>query len=363
MAKYKYLEETAPGRFRVRMIRQGLLRSSPTMSLEAALQARDRMLAQFEAEETSDDQPQITGVTVEELNSEEYEEAVYTRAVEAYNRESVRQVREDNQVIKFPADDYSAVAFVGDTHIGSSGTDYERLFSEMAAIAGEDNVWVWLMGDVVDSFIVKSLQWVRFEAPMTIHDEWLLLRRFLRIIGKKIIGVNDTPDHDGWVEKVAGVPYFRDVLTDFAPKALYGKHRVKVTFSFGDWDVQLKMRHKWRGYSQWNPTHAIEKAGLFDKDFDIGVGAHTHQGAFIREFAVGGRECLAVQVGPYKRYDHYAEELGLPPHNDGTAMLIIFDPFDRTFTGYSNIEHGLKVLRGLRVNASDRKDNRRTPQD
>lgn len=357
MAKYKYLEETAPGRFRVRMIRQGLLRSSPTMSLEAALEARDKMLAQFDVEEDKNGEPQITGVTVDELYSPEHEEEILERAIAAYNRESIRQVREDNQVIKFPADQYTGVVFVADTHIGNAGTDYERLFSEMEAVSKAEGVWVWLVGDVVDSFIVKNLQWVRFEAPLTIYEEWALLRRFLRIIGPQIIGVNDTPDHDGWVEKLAGVPYFRDVLEGFAPKALYGKHRVKVTFSFGDWDILLKMRHKWRGYSQWNPTHAIEKAGLFDKDFDIGVGAHTHRGAYIREFSVGGRECLAVQVGAYKRYDHYAEELGLPPHNDGTAMLVIFDPFDRTYTGYSNIEHGLKVLRGLRANASDRKDN------
>ena len=98
-----------------------------------------------------------------------------------------------------------------------------------------------------------------------------------------------------------------------------------------------RIRHIWRGHSDYNDTHAIEKAAKWDQDFVWGVGAHTHASGLVREFNIGGIEGLAMLCGSYKVYDSYASMKGFPKPNRHTAVTIVFDANEEEMVGFSNI--------------------------
>ncbi|RMG91144.1 MAG: hypothetical protein D6706_18520, partial [Chloroflexi bacterium] len=122
--------------------------------------------------------------------------------------------------------------------------------------------------------------------------------------------------------------------------------------------VRIKLRHKWRGSSIYNPTHAIERAAKFDKGdhFDIGVGAHTHVSGLVRMFNNGTKTGLAVQCGTYKRHDNFAEEVGFEQPNAMTAVPVVIHGRHR-YTTFSTLDDALDYMNLYWRTENDRTSN------
>lgn len=251
------------------------------------------------------------------------EEDVYRRALEQWQGRAQLEQRRRDQRISF-AHGPAALVFVGDQHLGNSGTDIARLFAEAEAIASITGARVVLMGDLVDNFILDKMHRLRLETRFSIPDEWALLRRYLRILAPRLVAVV-AGNHDLWTKHLGGFDYFREVVDLLAPGVIYATYDARILLQVGATEFPGRIRHHWRGQSIYNPTHGIERAALFDHDFVWGVGAHTHRCGVARGFALDGASGLAVLVGSYKRHDDYAEAGGFPTHNDATAIGVAFD--------------------------------------
>lgn len=237
---------------------------------------------------------------------------------------------------------------IGDAHFGDPGTDVQRAFAEAEMIAQTDGMYAADMGDLINNFIGQFFASIRHDTRLTITDEWVILGSYLRVLGPKLtleIGGN----HLAWTQKLAGVDYLHDTLGAISPHTLYDAHECRVVIDVCGVEFPARFRHRWRGSSIYNPTHGIERAARFDdRDFVLGVGAHTHVAGVARQFAVGSVDCMAVLVGSYKRWDSYQREQGFPAANNSTAVAVILDAETKSMTGINNLELAARVMRQLR---------------
>lgn len=276
------------------------------------------------------------------------EDEVYARAVTEWERQKRLEERRDEQYFRFSHGPV-ALVFAADLHLGGHGVDYPRLFAEAELIAATPGMFLILVGDVVDNFIIGRLIRLRMGARLTITDEWVLLRRYLRIVAPKVVA-SVGGNHDYWMTILAGIDYLRDAIAMVSPGAIYDQDDAKVTVDIDGVEWPGRIRHKWRGKSIYNDTHGIERAAKWDQDFLWGVGAHDHASGLARGFNKAGRSGMAVKCGSYKRFDKYARQGGFPKHNNSTAVAIVFDDKTESMTGFENLEMCARFMRELYAN-------------
>lgn len=263
------------------------------------------------------------------------EAAIIERARQAHRVTAKLQARRQSQRLEFSHGPVALVE-VADVHLGNSGTDYDRAFEEAELIAGTPGMYAIFAGDILDNFIVGRLRQARDDSCFRIDEEWVLARHYLKIIAAKLVVVV-SGNHDQWVHLLTGVDYFREVVASIRPTVIYDTDDALVAVRVGDWEVPLRIRHKWRGNSIYNPTHGIERAMKWDKGFLVGMGAHTHVSGVVRSTNVGGVNGMAMLAGAYKRVDTYARTCGFPESNASTAVTVVFDDEDRSLTGFDNL--------------------------
>lgn len=287
--------------------------------------------------------PVVVGVSAEEQLPDA--EEVLRRAILRFDHYADLQRRKANQSIRF--DHYPVgIAFVADNHIGAEGTDYRRMFAEAELMASTPNLYVVQVGDLVDNMIIGKLQRERMGTSITIPEEWALAKRYLELLGPKLLAVVGG-NHDAWTQAMAGFDQLRQVLTTIRRGVLYDKNELSFEVVAGGAKWPLRLRHNWGYRSLLNPTHGIERA--FERDqtrpFLLGVGAHTHVSGLVRQFNAGGRTGLAVQCGTYKCIDSYAQMLGAATPNGSTAIVVIFHP-EHGMNGYDNLQAAVERLKG-----------------
>jgi len=273
------------------------------------------------------------------------EDEVYERALKEWERTRELEKRRANQSLEFSHGPVALVS-VADLHLGGSGVDYPRLFAEAELIASTPGMFLVLVGDLVDSFIVGRLVQHRLGTRLNITDEWALLRRYLRIVGLKVrasIGGN----HDYWHTMLSGIDYLREVLARVAPDAIYDQDDARITVKVGSAEWPGRIRHKWAGNSIYNETHGPERAAKWDQDFVWSIGAHTHRGGVARSFNHAGRSGWAMMCGSYKRVDKFARQQGFPKPNNSAAVALVFDEETGSMTGFDNLQMCAKFMREL----------------
>lgn len=235
--------------------------------------------------------------------------------------------------------DHGPIALVetADWHLGGSGVDYPRLDRELRIIADTPGMFAIGAGDLVNQMIVGNLVWTRFNDRLAIRDEWVLLLRELEIIAPKLLAVV-MGNHGNWVEELTGASYLERELQALKPSIIYDRHDAIIQIQVGDWEIPLRIRHKWRGTSIYNATHGIERAAKWDHNFVIGMGAHTHVSGLTRDFSIDGITGIAMIAGSYKRNDEYARKGGFPYPNNSTSVAVVIDERERSLTGFNNLQ-------------------------
>jgi hypothetical protein len=235
--------------------------------------------------------------------------------------------------------------FMADTHVGSSGVDYDRLFKEAELISSTPDTYLIFVGDLVDQFVLQSMSNIRFHTQMSIPEEWAIARGLLDLVAHKIV-VSVAGNHDNWTNALVGIDYFKDVVANASPDALYAVHSCSFKLSVGNESWLVKARHKWRGASIHNPTYGIERASQIDRDFDIGVGAHTHVSGLVRQFNNGGQTGFAVLCGSLKEEDEFADRHGFPKANQSATIPLVFTPRGTIIT-YETVEDASEYMWSL----------------
>lgn len=284
---------------------------------------------------------EISGITA---NKDVDAQEVYKRALAEWDKTSAHYKRAETQTIAFKQKEV-ALVFVADTHIGSAGVDYRRLFAEAEIIRDTPNMYLCLIGDLIDNFVVGKLAHIRHHTRINIEDEYVLLKKYLDIVAPKLI-LSVSGNHEKWTWLLSGIDYFRSILDKVAPSVIYDSDDVNIIFKVGKSTMRARLRHKWRGTSLYNVTHGIERAAKFDLGFRLGVGAHTHAAGVTRSFVCDGQTSLAVLCGSYKMVDPYSKSEGFYRPNGSTAVTVIIHE-DGSIIGIDRLETAARVMRAL----------------
>lgn len=337
------IEQVSPTAWRVRFKKNGVTyRVGTFTSVDMAVEARDKESKKLVGETNDNGIFETVGVTA----SERVDEAeVYKRAVAEYKATATLAMQRASQSIKF-CGDVACIVFLADQHLGDAGTDIELAFEEAELAASMPNTAIVTVGDLINQFVIEKLRHVRDKARMSVADEWVLARLYMRTIAPRW-ALAVAGNHDLWADLLTGVDWHRDEVAKISPQVIYDAHDCMVDVSVGDSTFTGRIRHQWRGNSVLNDTAGIERSAKLDKSFDFGVGGHTHRGGLARDFTVDGRNALAVLCGSYKRIDSFARMIGVPAANTSTAVAIIFDAATNSMTGVSNLDVANRVMRGL----------------
>jgi len=244
------------------------------------------------------------------------------------------------------------LAFLADQHFGSSGCNAHLAIEHAQLVRDTPGLYAFLVGDLVDSFVLQKYLKLRHNAPLGIVEEWSLVKYYLEIISPKLLGILDG-NHDKWVQILTGLPVMGDFVASIKPKVLYDHDEILARLIVeGTEEWVLKMRHSWAGNSQYNPYHGIMKATKFDRPFHIGVGAHDHKGAMTATFRVSFDEvrvqtAAAVKCGTYKRYDRYQRECGFPMTGPKIAPVVVLQTEPRNLLAFDEITVAADYLTAL----------------
>jgi hypothetical protein len=132
--------------------------------------------------------------------------------------------------------------------------------------------------------------------------------------------------------------------------------RLKLNYTGGD--VTIRVRHNFKGKSQYNPLHGMVKETLWNLKDDILVCGDWHHAGYMPYWhnqgrnGDGGMLCHLLRLGTYKQFDDYSEMLGFREENWTPAMLAIVDtetndPVKKVTIDF-NLESGVERLLWLR---------------
>ena len=242
------------------------------------------------------------------------------------------------------------IVWMGDLHLGSIGTDYIGLGSDITLIESLAEkgyqVGVVLLGDMLDNFIIGRLESLRkTQSVFTVIEEWGLVEYAIERLAPFLIAAG-SGNHDNWSIALSGIDHLRERHLSLTPGILYDTHELSFGIQIGSNETRVMCRHKWKGSSMFNPTHGIEhKHHTMGKVFDIGVGGHTHRGGLAREMENGVRGVgHAIIVGTYKRTDPFASQIGFsPPLANASVATVIFG--DGTLISTSSLSGLSQILK------------------
>lgn len=282
---------------------------------------------------------QVVGVQADEKPDIEAIKAKHRASFRRVHEQARRKLYQQVTISHAPV----MIALVADVHIGSPGTDIDRVYEEQALINNTPGAYTFLVGDIADSFLVGRLRDINMTHDVTIPDEWVLVEdyfaRWKNLVG--VIGGN----HDAWSQSLVGMDLHRKLLAD--GKVLYDTDDMRLTVNAGPYPIKFRLRHQFNGSSQYNVTHAAEKSVKFDDPSpDILVSGHTHTGALAREFSHAGKRKIAIQLGSYKAYDSFAVKVGFPQTDNSTAAAVIVMP-DGSYFATGSLKAACSYMRTI----------------
>jgi len=218
------------------------------------------------------------------------------------------------------------VANQGCVHFGSV-MDIKLLFDEARLVLNTPNSYLALNGDIMDNYIFDGFAKETVNnRKITITEESEMSLAYFKMISSRLIAVV-AGNHDLFSEKASGIDPIAGILRVIESEALYDKYQLEFILDVAGLEVPVKMRHNWRGYSIYNPTHGIERDLASNPNIRIGVGAHTHNGPLVRErLNAYGEKQIAIQLGTYKSYDSFSMLKGFPKQSTLSSAAYIIDP-------------------------------------
>ena len=287
------------------------------------------------------------------------DEEIVDAQIERYRRRKAADARAKmSRRMWLPNDLPVGILHIGDPHLDDDGADLELLRSHLDLVRTTPGLFAGCVGDLSNNWVGKLVR-LYAEQHSTRSDERQLIAWFFR----------QTPllyfmagNHDRWNE---GLAYLRGCIRDATHElgkeaVIYlGSTELELTIlapSGECWVVRV--RHNFKGHSQWNPTHGMTKDATFRPGADILVQGHKHNLAIAARTLESGRYVTAIQCNAYKRFDSYAAENQFPEHEGGEAVLSILNPLGDTpqarHLTYTDPFHGALVLGLLRRQAAER---------
>ena len=270
------------------------------------------------------------------------DEEVLAEAIKRYERTANHERQKRERRIILPEKPVM-LSFLSDLHFGNPGTDYKAAFDDAKLIRDTQDAYAFFIGDGFDNWIVGKLMGLQRGQAVPFDEEMQLFGYWSEIIGEKML-LKVSGNHELWTLKSCGIDSVQAAWRGI-DVAIYDHHEIAFDLVHGDTVRAVKVRHKVRGNSEYNPTHGMEKYWQNgDEEFDWILMGHTHIGTLCREFLRHRQKCRAMLIGTYKQVDKYAKEIGFPTtYGQGSGAMVLHP--DGREVWVDDLKLGVDILR------------------
>jgi hypothetical protein len=272
-------------------------------------------------------------------------ERIWDEAKARQKEELRRLAMRDAQKVGLPKEPVG-LAWFSDIHLGSDHTDYIGVERDFDIVKYAPGFYGGFHGDLGDNWIIGALQANSRNQSISLLDEIRMGFDLLGRLGPKLLWAVPG-NHDNWEYILTGRDSIAQALAGM--KLLYDPHEVVFTLTVGDAEWLVKVRHKWRGFSSFNDSHAVEVGWeRGNTPFDIGIGGHTHTGTWLRPFTRHKKRLYALITGSYKVDDGFARRMGFRGTCGLGSGATILTP-DRDFVFFEDLKYAAKFLKFMRL--------------
>ena len=233
-----------------------------------------------------------------------------------------------------------------DWHLGSEHCDYEMFWKHYNLIKDTDGVFVNIIGDERDNFVMPKLRAGLFEEVLNPQQQADLFQGLLQgwdDKGKILARCGGNHDNFSWMEVGVNIEnyWYQDMKSPLM--RVGGFEHLKLNkIEYVGW-----LHHGLSVYnSTFNPNHASRRSFEMQGPFDFSMMGHTHQ----EEVSMGWRwseeyakRVCMVRTGTYKTDDTYAKSRQFPRGQEPGAC-ILFDTREKRMMGFDNINSGIEAL-------------------
>jgi len=244
--------------------------------------------------------------------------------------------------VEINIDDWFAMCFPSDLHLGNIQTDYDAILRDRELILSHPNIFVSIVGDLVDNYIGSAPSGGDMEALLPPQMQRDMAVDYITGLSPRLLGVV-RGCHEHWSWKIDDF----DIIKYLAKQGDTVNLGDGGTLFLKTKDVEYKvmMRHKYRYNSGDNACATVKK--MFEKEgqFDVGVIAHHHDSHIEmgkKQGMDGDLERVFVRCGSYKLADRYGKKLGYT--GEKGMPIVVFNAKEREIYGFEDIHKGIDFL-------------------
>jgi hypothetical protein len=243
----------------------------------------------------------------------------------------------------------------GDWHLGSERTDYQKWDHDMGLVRNTDGLYMNIVGDERDNFIIPKFASGQFEALANPQQQADMVEHVLTDMdssGKLLARTGG--NHDGWTWDQSGQSLEHTWYKKMKSPLLSNGGFVHILVD----NIFKKLTVKYDFYlhhgksifnSNFNPNHATKRAYEFQGRYDAAAMGHTH----VAEIAHGYRnndsqqhDYVQMRTGTYKMDDQYARAKQLGRGQPAGSTVLINTECKRMMP-FLKLEDAVEVLKAL----------------
>lgn len=273
-------------------------------------------------------------------------EILEKRKKEFSRKESAMEARKLVPV-KVNIDGPYGIAHFGDPHVDDPGTDIALLERHVESVAKTYGMFAGNIGDMHNNWVGRLIR-LYAKQETTAKEAWQLVEWLMRSMPWIYVVMGN---HDLWSGD--GDPLDFILRNNPGVNGTYGV-RANLVSPNGT-SVRVNARHDFHGHSMWNTVHGPVKAAKMGWRDHILICGHKHTSGYaIEKDPASGLISHVLRVASYKKFDDYAEELGLPDQCAFPSCVTIIDPDEpdnsvRRITFIPDVEQGCDYLTWLRA--------------
>lgn len=314
---------------------------NPLILLGVTVPALDRA-ARFGGDPTASS---LASVSVARCDGDPDGEAVWKRLTA--HHEHVADLEAEPRELVFPDDKPLVIVAMGDMHIGSSATDYDRL-AWVQEQARKKRCHLIQIGDFLDEMILPWAQMELAEQMSSIREQVAAASHWLAGCGDRMLAMV-AGNHDLWAARRTGMAHIEHAMVAAGVRPVYSRGELRLGLVVGPQKLRYEvvMRHKVSGSSQYRASHGVQRWHMFnerDTNADVVIAGHTHKSGVSKQ-RMHGKMRHGVQLGAYKmsEMDGYAITEGFPNENESPDMLLVFHHDRHQIDVHEDTMQGLEI--------------------
>lgn len=259
---------------------------------------------------------------------------------EAKSRQNLKRKLSSSQehlTWKIETDEPICVMVLGDTQLGSFGTDYDLFKRLTEEVLNTPNLYVLIVGDIIQLAIkMRSVAEV-LDNMFDVGTQYYILEKWLDMIKHKVIAATWSNHESMREENVLG---YSPSAKIFGEKVPYFTGIGEIDMIVGDETYKVAASHFFMGRSMYNKAHAPmrymrEKAN----HIEIAVQGDFHQPGILQQ-EYGGLWRLSMVCGSIQTNSSYAKRffsLKTVPN----MPCFTLSPHEHYFNAYATVGHYL----------------------